>query len=103
MSAFFPDAAAPYLRAILLLLVTLTLGFGITRLRRITLARGAGWLLALAAVVIAERQSAGEPAGFRMLSLIGTLLYAMKAVVAVEAGCDPRLWQSAGIRGVDRR
>ncbi len=88
MSGFFPIEPAPYLRAALLLVGTLALGFGITRLRSVTVARIAAWFLAIAAVVAADRLSLGEPAGFRMLSLIGTLLYAMKAVVAVEAQAD---------------
>ena len=48
-------------------------------------ARPAAWALAVAAVAGVERLDAREPAGFRMLAIIGALLYAMKAVVAVEA------------------
>ena len=39
----------------------------------------------VAAVVAAERLNAGEPAGVRMLAIIGAVIYAMKAVVTVEA------------------
>ena len=44
----------------------------------------AAWALVVAAVA-GVGGWAGEPAGVRMLAIIGTLLYAMKAVVAVEA------------------
>ena len=38
-----------------------------------------------------ERLCGGEPAGFRMLAIIVVLLFAMKAVVGVEAGDGARL------------
>jgi alginate O-acetyltransferase complex protein AlgI len=70
---------------IVLLAATLALGFAVARIRPPATARWAAWGLALAAAVAAERLTAGEPAGFRMLAILGTLLYGMKGVVAVEA------------------
>jgi alginate O-acetyltransferase complex protein AlgI len=67
---------------------TLLAGLGLARLRRGAAARAAAWLLVVASVTAAERICAAEPAGFRMLALIGTLLYAMKAVVSVD-GMEP--------------
>jgi hypothetical protein len=57
-------------------------------MRRGPAARAAAWALVVAAVALAERLCAAEPAGVRMLALIGTLLYAMKAVVGVD-GMEP--------------
>jgi alginate O-acetyltransferase complex protein AlgI len=71
------------------LLGTLLAGLGIARMPRGAPARAAAWALVLVSVTAAERLCADEPAGFRMLALIGTLLYAMKAVVSVD-GMDGR-------------
>ncbi len=78
---------------VLLLAAVLVFGFAVTRLRATAVARGLAWTVALGAAAVAERLTAGEPAGFRMLAILGTLLYGMKAVVGVEAaagrGGDP--------------
>jgi alginate O-acetyltransferase complex protein AlgI len=68
---------------------TLLAGLGIARMRRGAPARAAAWALVVVSVAAGERLCAGQPAGFRMLALIGTLLYAMKAVVSVD-GMDGR-------------
>ncbi len=47
-------------------------------------ARLLAWTLALAGTAGMERLAAGEPAGIRMLLVIGALLYGMKAIVLVE-------------------
>jgi hypothetical protein len=60
-------------------------GYALTAARRTSLARGAAWGLTAGAVVIVERLTATEPAGFRMLAIVGALLYGMKGVVCVEA------------------
>lgn len=54
-------------------------------MRPLGAARFAAWALVVAAVGGVLRVDAGEPAGFRMLAVIGALLYAMKGVVVVEA------------------
>jgi alginate O-acetyltransferase complex protein AlgI len=85
MNAYLPrDPATAWLVAALLA-GTLLLGLGISRLRSVGWGRFAAWLLVVGATVGAERLCAAEPPGFRMLAIIGALLYAMKAVVSVEA------------------
>jgi alginate O-acetyltransferase complex protein AlgI len=93
VSAYLPHEAATAWLVAALLAVTLILGFAVTRIPSPRWGRCAAWLLAVSATFGAERLCAAEPAGFRMLAIIGTLLYAMKAVVAVESQADggPRL------------
>jgi alginate O-acetyltransferase complex protein AlgI len=69
-----------------ILMLTLLIGYAVTRIRPVGIARTAAWALVVVAVAAVERLDADEPAGFRMLAIIGALLYALKAVVAVEAG-----------------
>lgn len=85
MSVFLPTGAVVVGVGGALLAAILALGFAIARLRPPPLARAAAWALVVAAGIAAERLTAAEPAGFRMLAIIGALLFAMKAVVAVEA------------------
>lgn len=67
-----------------LLALTLALGFAISRMASPRPARMAAWSLVVLAMIAAERLTAGEPAGFRMLGIAGALIYALKAVVSVE-------------------
>ncbi|KAF0244411.1 MAG: hypothetical protein FD180_2532 [Planctomycetota bacterium] len=67
----------------------LAAGLAISRIRRRRLARIAAWLLVFSSVLFAERLAAAEPAGVRMLAIIGILLWAMKAVVSVEGDGSP--------------
>jgi alginate O-acetyltransferase complex protein AlgI len=85
VSAYAPHELAAVWATTLILAATLVIGLAITRLRPLWAARVAAWLQVVAAVLGVERLNAGEPAGFRMLAVIGALLYAMKAVVVVEA------------------
>jgi hypothetical protein len=89
LSAYLPTSAAVVASLAALLVLTLATGLGISLMSHGPMARAAAWALVLASVAVAERVSAREPAGFRMLALIGTLLYAMKAVVSMD-GMDPR-------------
>jgi alginate O-acetyltransferase complex protein AlgI len=75
------------------LAATLTAGLGINYVRSATVARWAAWVLGVVGVIGVDRLCDQEPAGLRMLALIGVLLWAMKAVVTVEARADgqPRL------------
>ncbi len=93
MSAYAPSGPLVVCAGTALLLAVVGLGLGITRLRRPEVARLVAWLLALAALAGAERLTAAEPPGFRMLAIIGALLFALKAVVGVEeqAAGGPRL------------
>jgi hypothetical protein len=93
MNAYLPHDATTAGLVLALLAATLAAGLGITRLRSPRVGRCAAWLLVVLAVAGVERLCDQEPAGFRMLAIIGTLLFAMKAVVTVEAQADgqPRL------------
>ena len=84
MSAYTPSGPLVVWAGAALLLAILGLGLAVTRIRRPGAARLAAWTLVAAAFACAERLSAGEPAGFRMLAIIAALLYAMKAVAGVE-------------------
>jgi alginate O-acetyltransferase complex protein AlgI len=88
MNAYLPHDPAVVWLVGALLVGTLGVGFGLTRLHSASLARGTAWVLVVLAVGGMERLCRAEPPGFRMLALIGVLLYAMKAVVAVEAQAD---------------
>jgi Membrane bound O-acyl transferase family len=84
MSAYRPLDAVDLAGTIALLATIIFVGFGVARLRPLWLARLFAWALVLAGVAGAERWNTQEPAGFRMLAIIGALLYGMKAVVSVE-------------------
>ena len=88
MSAFVPSGPEVVGWGVALLAATLVLGFAVISIRPPAAARWAAGGVALTAATAAERQTAGEPAGFRMLAILGTLLYGMKAVVAVEGAAD---------------
>jgi hypothetical protein len=93
MNPYLPNDPARAWQLLGLLALTLLGGFGITRLQSPRWARRAAWLLAVLAVAGANGLCAQEPAGFRMLAIIGALLFGMKTVVSVEAQADgqPRL------------
>jgi hypothetical protein len=85
MTAFTPSSLLTVLEVVALLVVILMCGFGIARIRPARRGRIAAWMLAIAAVAIAAWLCANEPAGFRMIAIVLALLYAMKAIAAVEA------------------
>ena len=87
MSAYLPSDPRVAWAGAALLVLTLALGFVISRIASLKLARTAAWSLVALSFAGAERLTAGEPAGVRMLGILGTLLYAMKAVVSVEERC----------------
>ena len=72
----------------IVLVATLLAGLGIGRLPPTRYARFLAWLVTLAATAGVERLCRDEPAGIRMLAVIGTLLYGMKAVVTVESRAE---------------
>ncbi|HEY8148991.1 MAG TPA: membrane bound O-acyl transferase family-domain-containing protein [Vicinamibacteria bacterium] len=80
-----PRGADSLFAALALVSGTLALGLLVTRIPSPRVARGAAWALVALAVGAAHRVTAAEPAGFRMLAVIAALLFAMKAVVSVEA------------------
>lgn len=85
MSAYLPTGVGAFLAALGAVGATLLLAFAVTRLRPPRAARAAAWGLAVATLMAVDRVTSAQPAGFRMLSLIAGLLFAMKAVVSVEA------------------
>lgn len=87
-ATYLPDGPRIVLLVGLVLTVTVAGGWAVERLRSLPVARAGAWALAIGAVVVVERLCAGQPPGFRMLSIIGTLLWAMKAVVLVEARAE---------------
>lgn len=84
MNGYMPQSEAIVSLFALLLAVVLGLGFVITRVPHVGASRAAVWGLVIFSVSGVERLTASEPAGVRMLVLIAVLLWAMKAVVAVE-------------------
>lgn len=85
MNGYTPCDTAVVALVALLLAATLLAGLVISRLPPRRSARLLAWLLVGGTTGVVERLTAGEPAGLRMLAIVGTLLYAMKAVVTVEA------------------
>ncbi len=61
------------------------IGFWVALLEGITTARLVGWLFVVGAVLFVEKISTCEPYGTRMLLIVITLLWSMKAVVYIEA------------------
>ena len=84
MSAYRPLHAVDVVGTVAFLATIILLGFVVARVRPLWFARLCSWALVLAGVVGSERLNTQEPAGFRMLAIIGALLYGMKAVVSVE-------------------
>ena len=93
MSAYTPSGIGVVIAGAIALLVTLVLALGVSRLRPGPAARAAAWLLVLSATAAAERITRDEPPGIRMLGIISVLFYAMKAVVAVDAGVRLPAWR----------
>jgi alginate O-acetyltransferase complex protein AlgI len=85
MSCYLPQHAEAIWGTGAILAVILLVGYLTTRVGPIRLGRMAAWSLVVVSVAGVERLNAHEPGGFRMLAIIAALLYAMKAVVAVEA------------------
>jgi alginate O-acetyltransferase complex protein AlgI len=85
VSAYLPHDALTAGLVPAVLAGTLVAAFAISRTRSVARGRPAAWLLVVGATAGVERLCAAEPPGFRMMAIIATLLYAMKAVVSVEA------------------
>jgi Membrane bound O-acyl transferase family len=85
MSAYLPQGTGIPWAAALLLLGTLALAFLVSRFPSPRAGRIAAWGLVGLALAGADRVTAAEPPGLRMLVIIAGLLVAMKAVVTAEA------------------
>jgi hypothetical protein len=82
-----------------ILVATLLAGLGLSRFSPHWYTRLLAWLVTIGATAGVERLCRNEPAGVRMLAIIGALLYGMKAVVSVEApanGSALSAWQRLG-------
>lgn len=90
MSAYVPRGADSLFAAMAVVSGTLALALFVTRIPSPRAARLAAWALVALALGAAHRVTSAEPAGFRMLALIAPLLFAMKAVVCVEARAHER-------------
>lgn len=86
LGSYGPDDGALVSAMLAGLLLSLLSGFGLMHLARARprLARALSWAVVLGGFTGYSWLSAGEPAGIRMLLIIGIVLLAMKGVVAVE-------------------
>ena len=100
MSSYAPQHAVTLCGTMAILAAALLLGHMNTRVRPIRFSRITAWTLVVVSVTGVEWLNAHEPAGFRMLAIIAVLLYAMKAVVAMETrasgGCRLSWWRWVG-------
>lgn len=103
MNVYLPNELWTAVGAFAALLIVLLIGFPMTRVRSPTLARTVSWLMVVVSVTGMERYTVSQPAGFRMLAIIGILLYTMKIVVVVEVNLSGksqlRFWQWIGFAG----
>ncbi|MDX1479518.1 MAG: membrane bound O-acyl transferase family-domain-containing protein, partial [Saprospiraceae bacterium] len=81
---FLPDQPESLTTALVILLIVFLSGSFFLRIRRTSLARGAGWLLALIVMPLVHFLLSDAPAGFRMLALIVVLFQLMKNLCAIE-------------------
>lgn len=84
LNAYLPRDTTEATIALLVLPIVLIVGYFLTRIRSVVLARSLSWLLVIAGTGGMERYTVSQPPGFRMLMIIGILLYTMKIVVASE-------------------
>ena len=88
MNGYMPNDPATLGAVDVLLATTLLVGLVFGRLPPRWYARLSAWLLTVGVTAGVERLCRDEPAGVRMLAIIGALLFGMKAVVTVEARAD---------------
>lgn len=86
--AYIPDDPRVAALAGLLLVAVVPAVAAIQRIRPAGRARLAAWALVVAATLGMERLCADQPPGFRMLAIVGVLLWSFKAVVLVEAAAS---------------
>ena len=84
MNAYLPSDATTAAWIAVIAAGVVVLGYVLNRHGGRAWSRCAAWFLVVFAVVSVERIADAEPAGFRMVAIIVVLLFAMKAVVAVE-------------------
>jgi hypothetical protein len=86
MTAYLPTDLGLGLRALMVPVGALVLAFAVTRAPWAGVTRVAAWALVVVSVGAAHRVTSAQPAGLRMLAVIGALFFAMKALISVEAG-----------------
>ena len=84
MSAYVPSDLSGAMIALAALPMVLVAGYFVTRIPSVILARSLSWLMVIVGVGTMEAYTVSQPSGFRMLMIIGMLLYTMKIVVTVE-------------------
>lgn len=84
MKVFIPIDIFNLYYSLLIIILVLVLGYFIGKLKLSKLSIPLAWLLVLVSMLLVERISAGESPGFRMLAVIITTLFSMKAVVTAE-------------------
>ncbi len=104
MNAYLPNDLGAALCAGMTLPLVLLVGYLVTQIRSGALARGISWLMVLAGVSGMTVYTFSQPAGFRMLMIIGMLLFTMKIVVASEVRRSGKgqlsFWQWIGFAGL---
>lgn len=88
MNAYLPRDPQAIAMTAGVALSAVTAGYLLNRFAARPVWRTATWGITIAAVATVERLCRCEPAGVRMLAIIATLLYGMKAIVAVESRID---------------
>lgn len=90
---YWPMTLPMILTTLAVLAAEVLVGYALMAFQRASFARRGAWALTCGAFLLVERLTASEPAGFRMLAIVGAMLYGMKAVVCVEAQAagGPRL------------
>lgn len=83
--AYRAQSASVFWIVAFVIAVTPLIGYALTSIRGVRTARLAAWSYTMAAVASVALWCQHERAGFRMFAITWTLLYAMKAVVAVNA------------------
>lgn len=103
MSAYLPTDIGGAWIALLALPTVLLCGYFVTHISSVVLARSIAWLLVVVGVSGIEAYTVAQPPGFRMLMIIGMLLYTMKVVVTTEVQLSgkrtPSFWQWIGFAG----
>ncbi len=96
MNSYTPRDSTTVVVVAIILTATLLAGLAISRMSPRWYTRLLAWLITAGATIAVERLCHAEPAGVRMLAIIGALLYGMKAVVTVEAQSSLSPWQWLG-------
>lgn len=104
MSAYIPSDVRGAIIALASLPIVLLVGHFVTRVPSVILARSIAWLMVIVGVGGMELCTVSQPAGFRMLTIVGILLYTLKIVVTTEVRLAGKahlgFWQWIGFAGL---